>query len=214
MCCYKELIENEKYICSSCFDDLPVNILRRGNVLTFFEYKRCVRTLIKRLKYDRRGDIGYILGQHVAKKILKANIKIENNIILVPVPLHRKRKNKRGYNQAERIADGIASILKLEVDNDVVSRLENNTTQTKLDSKQRQKNVKGIFELNNISLSKRYAIVDDVVTTGATTNEIVRLLENKGIEDTIVIGLATPKTSDKFSDYEDMLYGEDILTTK
>jgi ComF family protein len=89
---------------------------------------------------------------------------------LVPLPLHRSREHKRGYNQATILCEGISSILNKPVLKNVVIRREQTETQTKKGRIQRWQNMAGKFELANPQAikHKHVLLVDDVVTTGAT----------------------------------------------
>ncbi len=89
---------------------------------------------------------------------------------LVPVPLHWRRLLHRGYNQSERIAQGISDITGIPVLGDVVSRVRNNQTQTHLNRQEREKNVENIFRAQHTERlrNKHLLIIDDVMTTGST----------------------------------------------
>ncbi|HYQ59030.1 MAG TPA: phosphoribosyltransferase family protein, partial [Draconibacterium sp.] len=89
---------------------------------------------------------------------------------LIPVPLHRRKEKKRGFNQSEWIARGIAEVLKKPVDNETLYRRVFTSTQTKRNRFERWQNVENVFGLNNSKIleNKHILLVDDVVTTGAT----------------------------------------------
>ena len=91
--------------------------------------------------------------------------------MIIPLPLHRNRKRKRGYNQCDFIAEGIKEVTGLPIERDVVLRMVDNTSQTHLLSSERKENVKDIFELKHPETikGKHLLLVDDVITTGATT---------------------------------------------
>jgi ComF family protein len=99
---------------------------------------------------------------------------------IVPVPLHVKRQKKRGYNQAECIAKGLASVLNIPIDNNNLYRTIYTETQTKKDKNSRIDNVKDVFALREESLftGKHILLVDDVVTTGATVFGCEKALRN------------------------------------
>ena len=104
---------------------------------------------------------------------------------LVPVPLHRRRESKRGYNQSLWIAKALKKDLGSAVEvGDFMKRVRNTSTQTKLEKKDRQKNVKNAFALKpGVCLDSIYKIVliDDVFTTGATLNACTQAWNDVGV---------------------------------
>mgnify|MGYP002330882819 FL=1 len=91
--------------------------------------------------------------------------------VIIPIPLHKKKQQIRGYNQNECIARGIAAVTGIAVCVESVVRRKNTETQTRKSVFERWENVDGIFELNHVDslTGKHILIVDDVLTTGATT---------------------------------------------
>ncbi len=108
----------------------------------------------------------------------------------MPVPLHKSRMRQRGFNQSIEISRVIAKRLKLPIEYKAVTRKKPTAAQTGLDAKQRQKNIKGAFELTGKINHKHILIVDDVITTGATVNELARLLKKNGVEQVGVLSIA------------------------
>ena len=94
------------------------------------------------------------------------------------MPLHKKKQRLRGYNQSEWIARGIAAVTGIPIDTESVVRHKNTETQTSKSSLERWENVNGIFELYHADplTGKHILIVDDVLTTGATTVECASCL--------------------------------------
>ena len=89
---------------------------------------------------------------------------------IVPIPLHPKRQRKRGYNQSQKIAEGISNITKTPIIADAVIRRIYTNTQTRKNKEERAENVQGIFEVVdcNVLENKHILVLDDVITTGAT----------------------------------------------
>ena len=113
---------------------------------------------------------------------------------LVPVPIHPKKEFTRGYNQSEKLADGIAEILNLPVLINYIERTKNSDSQTKKGRFKRWDNVENKFISKNTTNFKHIAIVDDVITTGATLEVIVRILQENNPELRIsIISLALTK---------------------
>ncbi|MBN2279934.1 MAG: ComF family protein [Candidatus Marinimicrobia bacterium] len=108
------------------------------------------------------------------------NIKIPlDECILVPVPLHAIKKRERGYNQSELIAKGISEITKIPVVTNLVKRIKNTATQTKMNKKERIENMHRAFVAQSEIVAKTVIIVDDVYTTGTTINSVAEAMKNK-----------------------------------
>ncbi|MBU3965444.1 ComF family protein [Patescibacteria group bacterium] len=108
---------------------------------------------------------------------------IENDKIVIPVPLHPKRLRWRGFNQAELLAKNLAKRLDLPLENSVLARTKNNIPQVEIkDRKERMENIKGAFDCaESPKLKNKIVIlVDDVCTTAGTLSECAKALKNSG----------------------------------
>ncbi|WP_414675099.1 ComF family protein [Luteibacter sp.] len=110
--------------------------------------------------------------------------------LLVPVPLHTSRLRKRGYNQALELARPLARRFGLPLAHDVLGRARRTGAQTELDAAARATNVRAAFAVQRVPVQKHVAIVDDVMTTGATLAECARALLAAGVERVDVWALA------------------------
>ena len=101
------------------------------------------------------------------------------DFILVPVPLHPKRKKERGYNQAHCLAEGVATVLSLPIE-ELLQRKFYTLPQAQLSREDRLKNLLNSFSLsqNSNTLNKKIILVDDVCSTGATLNECAKVLKS------------------------------------
>jgi ComF family protein len=127
------------------------------------------RRILYELKYHGRKRVGIVMGRMMAVE-LRASGFFDGMDVMVPVPLHARRKRERGYNQSEWIARGIAEITSLPIDTDAVVRKTYTRTQTQQSFFERWDNVKDAFELRAPErfIGKHILIVDDVTTSGAT----------------------------------------------
>jgi ComF family protein len=122
----------------------------------------------------------------VAALVSRVNLLVEQQLIilpqvLLPVPLHPQRLKQRGFNQAWLIAKEISEQLNIPLDANVLKRVADTQPQAGMTGKQRRKNCHKAFELVNHIPYQRVALVDDVLTTGTTANEIAKLLNKQGV---------------------------------
>ncbi len=111
--------------------------------------------------------------------------------LLLVVPLHQKRLRQRGYNQALELARPLARALDVPLRHDILQRFRATDAQTELDALSRRRNVRGAFVLREgVALPAHVAILDDVMTTGATLAECARVLRRNGVQRVDVWALA------------------------
>jgi competence protein ComFC len=110
---------------------------------------------------------------------------------LVPVPLHKRRFRWRGFNQSELLTDSLAKVLHINVNKDLIHRVKHAKPQTKLTREERKTNLAQTFAIKNPPRpGGKFIIVDDVVTTGSTVNEIAKILKRSGASETWAITVA------------------------
>ncbi|MDR3365822.1 MAG: ComF family protein [Prevotellaceae bacterium] len=187
----------ERVMCISCRYKLPRTgyWLQKGNpveqifwgrapvanacALFFMGKGSPYRKLLHRLKYSNKPHIGVALGQLLGNELAKVDAYGDVDFI-IPIPLHIKRERKRGYNQSEKIADGIAQSTGKPVRTDLVFRQLYNETQTKKTREERWSNVSGIFAVRpkaaELLAGKHVLLVDDVLTTGSTIEACITAL--------------------------------------
>ncbi len=148
-------------------------------------YSGAVRQLIHNLKY--RGDI-YSLKPLVELVMPLLPAGLQKGRCVVPVPLHPSRLRQRGFNQALLIARALFP--RSETAPFLLVRTKDTPTQTGLRRKERERNVKGVFQVKKGAVPSRILLVDDVATTGATLSEAARALKRAGAEEVVVFALA------------------------
>lgn len=131
-----------------------------------FAYAGAVAERIRALKF--RGDLGaaQVLGEALAERLLTRGG--ERPALLIPVPLHRARLWRRGYNQALELARVVGPHLGVRVDHRCARRVRATAEQTHLDAAGRRRNLRGAFTVDPSVAGRHVALLDDVVTTGAT----------------------------------------------
>ena len=184
--CGKLLMESEDVMCAFCAIGLPryrvMNItdnpllrmiwdkadVGRATTLLSYNHYSPYHKLIIDLKFHGKSDLAVRLGKWAALEAQRQGF-WEGVDALVPVPLTWRRHLRRGYNQAERLAQGMAEVTGLPVVK-LLKRTENRTPQSQLKGEARKKNAEGIYRASIPEKwrGKRLVLVDDVMTTGAT----------------------------------------------
>ncbi len=198
--CSNALVQNEKFICSSCFFFLPKGELKidktseSSQILVdspyffgashLFNFDKNGKTqhLLHELKYKSNTKLGVYLGELIGSDFQPFLKEID---YIVPVPLHPKKLYQRGYNQSEILANGISNIILKPVNTDNLTRIKNTETQTKKSKKARIENVKSAFSIMDTTIfeNKNILLIDDVMTTGSTLVECMREIgKSKGVQ--------------------------------
>jgi len=196
MACGNTLFHNEEVVCTSCLLHLPrtgfhkikdnpvakvfwgrVN-LESAAALYYYRKGGKVQHLIHQMKYSGHKEIGIFLGEFYGANLKKSQY-FETVETVIPIPLHKNKLKKRGFNQAEMFARGIAATMDIEIDTDTVYRDVETSTQTKKSRYKRWENVSDIFKLRDSDrLSEKHVlVVDDVITTGSTMEACVNTLQ-------------------------------------
>jgi len=193
--CHKVLNDYEEDLCTNCRNELPVtnfhfngdnNVLKvfyarvkveNGTALFRFEKKGLVQQLIHSLKYKGQESIGVFLGDWLGGelKTLKEFLEID---MVIPVPLHKNKLKKRGYNQVAKFAQHIATALNAQYVDNVLLKVTNTQSQVLKNRFARWTNNEELFTLQNTSAiaNKHILLVDDLITTGATMEACINVL--------------------------------------
>lgn len=152
-------------------------------------YEFPVPEMVAAMKFGRQRSHARVLGELLSIRLQE--VRAEGSLllpdVLIPVPLSGRRLLRRGFNQAEIIAASLATELQLPLDKTSLIRHRHSQPQSGLRGSARQKNIRGCFRLRGRRLVNRHvAVVDDVLTTGATMNEIVKVLLRGGVRDVSV----------------------------
>lgn len=162
--------------CGACLKKPPAY----DQVLTLYQYDGVVAKYISHLKFYRDLFYADLFAELMGQKLT------ELPDVIIPVPLHRRRLFKRGFNQSLEIARRIGELLNVEVDYQSCRRIRHTKAQSELPAKDRLKNVRDAFAVNENFRAKSVAIVDDVMTTGNTVNELAKVLRKVGVKEVLV----------------------------
>jgi ComF family protein len=175
--------------CGRCIGDPP----DFDATLAVFAYAFPADVLVQGLKF--RGELA--LAPFLANE-LKAQLDAANPApgvdLVIPVPLHSLRLRERGYNQSMEIARNIGARLAIPVAADLCERVRDTPAQLGLPWKERRDNVRGAFSCRRALDGRRVAVVDDVMTTGATLGEVASTLKRFGA--TRVVNWVVARTLD------------------
>jgi ComF family protein len=207
--CNKSLPNGSQTVCSECWNAIPrvtkdltlyqqtrAKLLVEGDIKDIiscfvFEKEGPFQHIVHALKYNEYKSVGVDLGMRIGEALKEWSFEVD---ILIPVPLHRIKQRERGYNQSEFIARGIATVINKPVVPHAVRRARNTQTQTKLTIEERRKNMECAFELiphsSKILSGKKCLLVDDVITTGATTNACAKVIRSAGAAEIIAAAVA------------------------
>ena len=211
--CERALAGEEEHLCVHCWFHLPrtnfhddpgnavaVTFWGRIDVVSataFVYYSKdgTVRKLLHQLKYKGKDCLGVWLGREFGRELVNY-VSLKGIDLIVPVPLHPDKKKKRGYNQSEKIAEGMCMELHLEMCTDLLFRKSNTKTQTKKTRYDRWENVEDIFGVSGGSRfeGRHILMVDDVITTGATLEACGTLLKKiNGVRVSLAAIAFTPR---------------------
>lgn len=155
-------------------------------------YSGVIKELIHEFKYKNKEFLGPVLGEFMLEFAREYNLPVDFVDFIVPVPLHKAKLREREFNQAQILAGCIAKEFKKDLLTDALLRTRNTKTQTNLETDERFENVKGSFSVsdNKYIKGKNILLVDDVLTTGATSSEAAFALKESGANIVFVLTLA------------------------
>ncbi|MDD4923039.1 MAG: phosphoribosyltransferase family protein [Bacteroidales bacterium] len=185
--CEQPLVQGEQHLCMNCLYELPKANFKSfrmnlsadrfyGKVLFeksaagyLYQKESNIQTALELLKYKGEKELGECLAKFAGARLFSAGF-FEDIDLIIPVPLHKDKAKKRGYNQSEWIAKGLSQISQIPYDAGHLLRTIKNPTQTTKTIWERWENAQGLFELRNADsiAGKHLLLVDDVLTSGST----------------------------------------------
>ena len=183
-------------VCGECLQRPPAFT----RVEAAWRFRFPMDSLITRFKHQSNWPYGRLLAGLLAEHLRNAyDHGLPRPDCLLAVPLAKQRLRQRGFNQAGMLGNWLGAALDLPVEHDCLLRLRDTPAQQKLDAAARKRNLKQAFSLSEGAAvsGRHFAVVDDVLTTGATANAIARLLLKSGARRVDIYCLArTPRPGD------------------
>jgi competence protein ComFC len=204
--CWDKIEQNLPPFCASCGRHLTPEAIEKNacpscfRVNFYFDrafspctYTGVVKKLIHEFKYSGKDYLGKPLGKLMHTFIRNYQLPITHLDFLVPIPLHKSRQREREFNQAEILSQEIAQQFNKQVLTDLLIRVKPTKTQTELTFQERCQNVEKSFSVTKPELIKdtNLLLIDDVLTTGATSNEAARCLKEAGAKKVLLLTLAS-----------------------
>lgn len=199
--CQNEISDERQWICLFCEQSLPfLHLSENGqenlmaqlfwgrvpvkNAFALLSYTKlnATQTILNRIKYKDKPEMAFYMGAFMGKQ-LKSMEWIKDIDALVPIPIHPKKKFIRGYNQSERLAQGLSEVLNIPLKEDLLQKHLHTISQTQKGRFARWDNLAGAFlARTTVQNAQHIALVDDVVTTGATLERILQELKENNPE--------------------------------
>lgn len=174
--CGKQLLDETTVFCMDC--EKQKHAYEQGYAL--YDYQSMKKS-IYRFKYSKRSEYAKYYAEDILEH-LSEEIKKMDADALIPVPLYKKKKVARGYNQAEVLAKELSKLTGIPCYADLVVRVKNTVPQKELDNNERQNNLKKAFLIHSdVVKLKKTIVVDDIYTTGSTVDAVARELRQHGV---------------------------------
>lgn len=181
--CGKKLLNEQSEFCHDCSQ----NTHHYDQGLGIFSYETIVKESVMQFKYHGRQEYARFYAWSMVHYQGRQLTMWEPEVIL-PVPIHKNRRKKRGYNQAEELGKWLEYYSGIPMEASAVERILETTPQKQLDPKERRRNLGRAFQMNAKYLQgetlpwKRVLIVDDIYTTGSTIDAMSKILKKRGVE--------------------------------
>lgn len=204
--CGRHMVDGERDVCMACQVDMPRVAISDGRceeverlligcrvierAVSMFHYHRSspYAGILKDIKYHNEPGLGKSLARVFAEELAETGFFTGVDTI-VPIPLHKSKLNKRGYNQSLYIADGLSAVTGIAV-SEAVTAVRPHVSQTLNSAEERRLNVDDIFEADETLAGKVVLLVDDVITTGSTIMSCCDAMRRAGVSSVRVLSLA------------------------
>lgn len=198
--CKQQLLKQEDVLCTECVHSLPIAsfhktgnsvlkdkfygrfLLQNATALAYFQKRGLTQQLLHNLKYRGRKEISYFFGKWLGAELSEIDCYKEINLV-IPVPLHKQKLRKRGYNQVEGFGKEIASALNVPYRDDILIKISKSGSQV-FKTRILRFEAEEVFSIQNLDAikNKHVLLVDDIITTGATLEKCaLQLLKGENV---------------------------------
>lgn len=186
-------------MCPECYDKLQFSDYRVNRIIDGVDvycagnYTKELQKLIRGLKYHRQKDLAYFQAKFMYEYFSNIDVLKNKEFEIIPVPLHKERIKQRKYNHMELVCEEFSKLSGQVCNYDLIKRIKNTKPQYKLTRLQRLENLSKAFEVNKeVYMGKTVLILDDICTTGATFEEMIKELKAYEITDIVCFATSTP----------------------
>lgn len=187
-------------MCSNCYDEMEYLRPEKNRDVLGIDiycagaYEQNLQKLIRGLKYHKQSDLAHFQAKFMYEYWQNLSDK-KDFYQVIPIPLFKTREKKRKYNHMKLVAEEFCRLSGYEVNSELVKRVKDTKPQYKLNRTQRMENLSNAFEIDKTALkSGRILLMDDICTTGATFESIIKELKKNGINDIVCFATTTPMT--------------------
>lgn len=189
MHCGKPIASEQEEYCTDCKE----HRFHYERGFAVFVYDERMQRAVADFKYSNRRELGDFFADELSKLFWRSLRELHIQA-LIPVPIHRKRRRYRGYNQAEVLCEKLSKIIGLPTYTDLLLRDKETAPQKELDARSRLQNIEAAIRMNpeyreNRRMPRVVALVDDIYTTGSTAEACTRALLGGGVETVYVLSL-------------------------
>ncbi len=180
----------EGYLCAKCREERDKltageTVVQSCRAYSLYVYNGVIKHIVQSYKYNDNKWLAEHMGKEMAGALSQ---KFVNADFICHVPLHKKRRESRGFDQSEELAKSISKTAGIPFVS-ALRRIKNTKTQTKLNESQRKQNIQGAFE-SLCAVGGNAILVDDILTTGATACECAKVLEKAGADNVYIMTFA------------------------
>lgn len=189
----------EKFVCRDCRDNLEIlnkEILMHSVYIekSYYSlmYNRLMREIIRDFKFHGKSYLYKPLGEIMVNTYKEVGIKGD---AIFFIPSHKRKEAKRGFNQSELLAKYISKSIKIPISHNNLIKTKHTRDQNKLDRIERLLNLKNSFKIRNSQsvIDKNIILIDDIITTGSTMEEVAKTLVEAGANQIIGLALTSSK---------------------
>lgn len=198
-----------EYICIQCkekiksyeINKIEIDKQNKDKKMFIYRYENEFRKLLLDYKFNDKAYLYRMFVNEIIKNKKVCNF-IKSYDIIIPVPVHWRRKLERGYNQTELITKELSRELKINYYKNILVKDKNIKPLSKMGAIDRKRNIKGAFKINNnnnnkILLNKKVLLFDDIYTTGSTYRECRRIIKEAGAKEIGILSLARDTLKNK-----------------